>query len=161
MANLNKVMLMGNLTRDPELRYLPSGRPLCEIGLAVNRRWVDRQSGEKKEQTCFVDCTAFGPQAETIAKYMQKGRPIFIEGRLDFQSWETQEGQKRSKLKVVIENFQFLGSGRQEGGAPGGGGGGGDYRAAGAGQGGGGYSAPAPGGSYGGGGGVDQDDIPF
>ncbi|MFT7620420.1 MAG: single-strand DNA-binding protein [Planctomycetota bacterium] len=133
MANLNKVMLMGNLTRDPEMRYLPSGRPVCEIGLAVNRRWTDRQSGEKKEQTCFVDCSSFGPQAETIAKFMQKGKPIFIEGRLDFQSWETQDGQKRSKLKVVIENFQFLG-GRQEGGNAGGGG---EYRAASASQGGG------------------------
>ncbi len=180
MANLNKVMLMGNLTRDPELRHLPNGRPVCEIGLAVNRRWTDRQSGEKREQTCFVDCSSFGPQAETIARYMQKGRPIFIEGRLDFQSWETQEGQKRSKLKVIIENFQFLG-GRQDG-AGGGDGGGGAYRAAGAsqGQGGGygggnqgygqsqggsaGYGQPQGGGYAGGGQApapVDDDDIPF
>ncbi len=172
MANLNKVMLMGNLTRDPELRYLPSGRPVCEIGLAVNRRWTDRQSGEKKEQTCFVDCSSFGPQAETIAKYMQKGKPIFIEGRLDFQSWETQDGQKRSKLKVVIENFQFLG-GRQDGASSRGGGG--EYRSAAASQGSYGGESAGQGSGYGDSGPqsgsrsgppaspapMDDDDIPF
>ncbi len=111
MANFNKVLLMGNLTRDPETRFLPSGQPVCQLGLAVNRVWTDQQTGEKREQTCFVDCVSFGRQAETLAKYMKKGRPIFIEGRLNYRSWENQEGQKRSKLEVVVENFQFLGTG--------------------------------------------------
>lgn len=114
MANLNKVLLMGNLTRDPEMKYLPSGTPVCELGLAVNRRWNDQATGEKKEQTCFVDLTAFGRQAETLNQYMKKGRPIFIEGRLDYSQWETPEGQKRSKLRVVVESFQFIG-GREDG----------------------------------------------
>ncbi|MEZ6195252.1 MAG: single-stranded DNA-binding protein [Planctomycetota bacterium] len=123
MPNLNKVMLMGNLTRDPESKFLPSGTPVCELGLAVNRVWSD-QSGEKKEQTCFVDLTAFGRQAETLGRYMKKGRPLYVEGRLDFQTWETPDGQKRSKLKVIVENFQFLGgrddAGGNSGGSPGG-----------------------------------------
>lgn len=121
MANLNKVLLMGNLTRDPELKFLPSGTPVCELGLAINRRWNDQQTGEKKEQTCFVDLTAYGRQAETLNQYMKKGRPLFVEGRLDYAAWETPEGQKRSKLRVVVENFQFIG-GRDDaaggGGAP-------------------------------------------
>ncbi|MCA9320745.1 MAG: single-stranded DNA-binding protein [Planctomycetes bacterium] len=120
MANFNKVLLLGNLTREPEVRYLPSGAPVCEIGLAINRVWNDQQSGEKREQVCFVDCVAYGRAGETIAKYMTKGRPIFIEGRLNYRSWDSPEGQKRSKLDVVIENFQFLGDGgaREGGGAP-------------------------------------------
>lgn len=177
MANLNKVLLMGNLTRDPELRYLPSGQPVCKLGLAVNRKWRDNQSGEMKEQTCFVDASAFGRQGETIAKYMTKGRPIFIEGRLDFRSWEGQDGQKRSKLEVVVENFQFLG-GRQEGGegmtaaagqggSYGGGGGYGGNRGGGRSGGGAGYGGAAAGGNAEGNaggdyqGGLDDDDIPF
>ena len=118
MANLNKVMLIGNLTRDPESKFLPSGMTVCELGMAINRHFTD-QSGEKREQTCFVDLTAFGRQAETLAKYMKKGRPLYVEGRLDFQTWESKEGQKRSKLKVVGENMQFIGSGG--GGRPSGG----------------------------------------
>lgn len=122
MANFNKVILAGNLTRDPQLSYLPSGTPVCEIGMAINRRWKAQQTGETREETTFVDCRAFGRQAETLNQYMQKGRPLMVEGRLKFDSWEGKDGQKRSKITVVVENFQFLGS------APGGGAGGGGGR---------------------------------
>jgi single-strand DNA-binding protein len=117
MANFNKVLLIGNLTRDPELKYTQGGTAVCELGLAVNRSYT-RQSGEKVEETCFVDCEAWGRQAETISQYMSKGRPIFIEGRLKYDTWETQDGQKRSKLRVVCENFQFLGGRGEGGGGP-------------------------------------------
>jgi len=109
MASLNKVMLMGNLTRDPELRVTASNLAICKFGLAVNRVYRTRD-GERKEETTFVDVDAFGPPAETIAKYMAKGRSIFIEGRLVLDQWESNTGEKRSKLKVVCDNFQFLGS---------------------------------------------------
>jgi len=109
MANFNKVFLMGNLTRDPQLSYLPSQTAVVDFGLAVNRRWTGKD-GEKREETCFVDCTAFGRPAETINKYMSKGRPMFVEGRLSFNSWTTQDGTRRSRLKVTVENFQFLGA---------------------------------------------------
>ncbi len=115
MAALNKVMLMGNLTRDPELRYIPSGTAVAKFGLAVNREYQDRASGEKKENVCFVDITVWGKQAEVCNQYLSKGRPVFIEGRLEFSSWETKEGEKRSKLEVVGERVQFLGSRRDEG----------------------------------------------
>ena len=108
MASLNKVMLIGNLTRDPQLSYLPSQTAVVDFGLAVNRKWTSKE-GEKKEDTCFVDCTAFGRQAENINKYLTKGRPLFVEGRLTFNSWTAQDGTKRSKLKVTVESFQFLG----------------------------------------------------
>ena len=108
MANFNKVLLMGNLTRDPQLSYLPSQTAVVDFGIAVNRRWTGKD-GEKKEDTCFVDCTAFAGQAETINKYLSKGRPVFIEGRLTFNSWVAQDGAKRSKLKVTVESFQFVG----------------------------------------------------
>lgn len=111
MANYNKVILVGNLTRDPQLSYLPSQTPVVEFGLAVNRNWTG-QDGQKREETCFVDCKAFGKQADTLNKYMAKGRPILIEGRLQLSSWEDKEGNKRSKLRVVVENFQFLGGGQ-------------------------------------------------
>ena len=114
MANLNKVLLMGNLTRDPELRSLPSGSPICKMGMAINRRFRD-QSGEMREQTCFVDLTAFGRQAETLNQYMKKGNPLLIDGRLQFSKWTGKDGQNRSKLEVVVENFQFLGGGRSDG----------------------------------------------
>ena len=114
MANLNKVFLMGNLTRDPELRYTPSGTAVCDFGLAVNRRWRG-QDGEQRDETCFVDITAWARQAEVISEYCRKGRPLFVEGRLRLDSWETQDGQKRSKLKVTLEGFQFIG-GRGDGG---------------------------------------------
>jgi len=118
MASLNKVMLMGNLTRDPELRYLQSGTAVCDFGLAVNRRYKSG-SGEQREEVTYVDITAWGRQAEVVSEFLQKGRPIFVEGRLKFDQWTTNDGQKRSKLNVVMENFQFLDS-RQGGGGGGG-----------------------------------------
>jgi len=108
MANLNKVFLMGNLTRNPELRYTPSGTAVASFGVAVNRNWTG-QDGEKKEEVCFVDISAFGRIAEVINEYFSKGKPIFVEGRLQFNQWETKDGQKRSTLRVVAENFQFIG----------------------------------------------------
>lgn len=109
MANFNKVLLIGNLTRDPQMRMLPSQTPVVDFGLAVNRRWRTPQ-GEDREEVCFVDCAAFGRQAETINQYCQKGKQLFIEGRLKFDSWEDKQGGgKRSKLSVVVENFQFIG----------------------------------------------------
>ena len=123
MASLNKVLLIGNLTRDPELRYIPSGTAVAKFGLAVNREYTDRASGEKKETPCFVDITVWGKQAEICNQYLTKGRQVFIEGRLEFSSWETKEGDKRSKLEVVAERFQFLG-GRKEGAGSAEGGGG-------------------------------------
>ena len=119
MANFNKVMLMGNLTRDPELKYLPSGMAVTNLGLAVNRNWTDRESGEKREEVCFVDLEAWGRTAETMNEYLQKGRTVFIEGRLRQQRWETDDGQNRSKHVVVIDSFQFVG-GRQDGSEQGG-----------------------------------------
>jgi single-strand DNA-binding protein len=109
MASFNKVILMGNLTRDPELRVTANGNSICKLGLAVSRVYSTKD-GERREETTFVDIDAFGKQAEVISKYMRKGRPIMVEGRLKLDQWETNEGQKRSKLSVVLENFQFLGS---------------------------------------------------
>jgi single-strand DNA-binding protein len=120
MASINRVFLMGNLTRDPELRYTPGGSAVTEIGLAVNRRYK-AQSGEMQEETTFVDITVWGRQAENVNQYLSKGRPVFVEGRLQLDSWETQDGQKRSKLKVVADNVQFLGSRSDGGGGQGGG----------------------------------------
>ena len=113
MANLNKVFLMGNLTRDPELRYTPSGTAVAEFGLAVNRTWNDRD-GQKKEEVCFVDLQAWARSAEVISEYCRKGRPLFVEGRLRYETWEGRDGQKRSKLRIVVENFQFLGGRRDD-----------------------------------------------
>lgn len=107
MANYNRVILIGNLTRDPEMSFLPSQTAVTEIGLAVNRKWKDQQ-GEQREETCFIDCRAYGKQAETLTKYVKKGSPILIEGRLQLDSWEAQDGTKRSKHRVIIERFQFL-----------------------------------------------------
>ena len=117
MANYNKVILIGNLTRDPQLSYLPSQTPVCEIGLAVNHRWRDKD-GQQREEVCFIDCTAFARQAETLNQYMSKGRQLLVEGRLSFDQWETADGQKRSKHRVRISNFQFLDSGQGRGAAP-------------------------------------------
>jgi single-strand DNA-binding protein len=117
MANFNKVFLMGNLTRDPELRYTPSGTPVCEFGLAVNRTYTT-SNGEQREDTCFVDVTMWGRRGVVISEYFIKGRPIFIEGRLNYDSWETADG-RRSRLTVVAENFEFIGG---RGGSRGGGG---------------------------------------
>jgi single-strand DNA-binding protein len=118
MANFNKVLLMGNLTRDPQLSYLPSQTAVVEFGLAMNRKYKG-QDGSMKEDTCFVDCQAFGKTAETINKYCKKGNPLFVEGRLKFDSWTAQDGSKRSKHRVTVENFQFLGGGQAgRGGEP-------------------------------------------
>ena len=108
MAKLNKVFLMGNLTRDPELRVTPSGTTIVSFGIATSRTWSG-QDGEKKEEVCYVDINMFGRRAEVINEYFSKGNPIFIEGRLQFQQWETKDGQKRNALRVVAEDFQFLG----------------------------------------------------
>jgi single-strand DNA-binding protein len=152
MANLNKVMLIGNLTRDPEVRYTPKGTAVADLGLAINR-YYQGDNGERQEETTFVDVTLWGKQAELAQQYLGKGRPVYIEGRLQMDTWEDkQSGQKRSKIKIVCENMQFLGS-RDGGGAGGGGGrsGGGDEEE--------GYSSRPPqrqggsGGGYGGGGG--------
>lgn len=108
MANLNKVFLMGNLTRDPELRYTPGGLGIASFGLAVNTPIGKDDSGNQKMETLFVDVVSFGKTAEAIAEYLKKGSPIFIEGRLRFRSWEDNNGNKRSKHEIVLNNFQFL-----------------------------------------------------
>ena len=159
MASFNRVILMGNLTRDPEVKYISSGTAVTELGLAVNRVWFDKQSNEKKEETTFVDVTLWGRQAEVAGEYLAKGRPVLIEGRLQLDTWEDREsGQKRSKLRVVGEHMQLLSSG----GAGGGGGGGGSRPARSQGGGGGGgrgYQGDDDGGSYGSQ--VPEDDVPF
>ncbi len=170
MASFNRVVLVGNLTRDPQVRYTTGGTAVSEIGLAVNRQWYDKQSNQKREETTFVDVTLWGRQAEVAGEYLSKGRPVLIEGRLQLDQWEDkQSGEKRSKLRVVGETMQLLG-GRGEGGGGGGGGGrsGGSQRsqAGGAGGGGGGgYSSrdddmpPSPVDSF-----YDsgpEDDVPF
>lgn len=133
MPSLNKVLLMGNLTRDPELRVTPKGTPICQFSLAINRQFK-MESGESREEVIYVDVEAWGKQGETIAKYLTKGRPLYVEGRLRLDQWEDKNTkEKRSRMKVVLEQFQFLGDGR------GGGGGGGN-------------SSPAAGGDYEGGG---------
>lgn len=137
MPNLNRVMLMGNLTRDPELRHLPSNIAVVNLGLAINRRWRNQQ-GEQQEETTFVECEAYGKTAEVINQYLRKGRPLFVEGRLKLDQWQDKEGHNRSKLKVVVETFQFVDS-RPGDGSPSGGGGGDEYA-----------SAPRSGGSSGG-----------
>jgi single-strand DNA-binding protein len=120
MASFNKVILMGNLTRDPELRYTPKGTAVAKIGLAVNRTWTT-ETGERKEEVSFIDVEAWGRQGEVIAQYVKKGRPLLVEGRLKLDSWEDKNTkQKVSKLKVVLESFSFVDSNRgdTEGGAP-------------------------------------------
>lgn len=109
MANFNKVIIVGNLTRDPELRVTPQGLQIAKLSLAVNRNYKNA-NGEDQEETTYVDVDAFGKPAEIISKYMGKGRAILVEGRLKTDSWTSQAGEKRSKLKVVLENFQFMGS---------------------------------------------------
>ncbi len=175
MAGFNKVILMGNLTRDPELKYLPSNTAVCDFGLAINRRWRDKD-GNTREEVCYVDITAFGRSGEIINQYMAKGKPLLVEGHLRLESWTAQDGGKRSKLTVVADSFQFVGergAGGERGGSGGQGGGersegryenrgeprggpsnrGGGYGGAGGYGGGGGYQRPAPatGGGYGGG----------
>jgi len=109
MASFNKVIMLGNLTRDPQLTYLPSQTPVVEFGLATNRRFKTGD-GQQKDEVCFIDCRAYGRLAETISKYCRKGRPLMIEGRLSFDQWEAQDGTKRSKHRITVENFQFVDS---------------------------------------------------
>ena len=176
MANFNKVILLGNLTRDPQLSYLPSQTPVVEFGLAINRKWTG-QDGNQRDETCFVDCQMYGKRAEVINKYLKKGNPLLVEGRLKFDSWQAQDGSKRSKLRVFVENFEFIGGGQgADGGGQGGyggqsagGGGQGGYGGQNAGGGGqGGYGGPAPAGQPGPEMGGEQppasgpgDDVPF
>jgi single-strand DNA-binding protein len=120
MASFNKVILVGNLTRDPEVRVASNNNTICKLGLAVSRNYTTKD-GEKREDTTFVDVDAFGRTAEILGKYLSKGRPVLIEGRLQLDSWETKEGDKRNKLKVVCESFQFLNSGNRAEGDSGGG----------------------------------------
>lgn len=120
MASFNRVILVGNLTRDPQLKYLPNNTAVCEFGLAVNHRWRDKE-GNQRDDVCFVDIAAFSRQGELINQYMTKGRPILIEGRLKLDQWTDKEGNKRSKHSVVVENFTFLGSAGGGGGDSGGG----------------------------------------
>ena len=106
MAQLNKVLLIGNLTRDPEVRYTPRGQAVCEVPMATNRKWVT-DSGEEKEEVCFVTVLIWGKQAELAGKHLKKGSPIFVEGRLQWETWE-KNGEKRSAVKVYCERFQFI-----------------------------------------------------
>jgi single-strand DNA-binding protein len=148
MPNYNKVILMGNLTRDPEVRYTSGGTAIAKLGLAVNRRWKN-QEGQMQEETTFVDVDAFGRQAETIGQYLKKGRPVMVEGRLKLDQWDDkQTGEKRSKLKVIMDRFEFIDS-RGEGG---GGGEGGGYSQPGPTS----SSPPSDGGSV-----PEDDDVPF
>ena len=112
MPSFNKVILIVNLTRDPEHRVTTAGNSVCKLGLAVSRKYQTKD-GQQREETTFIDIDAFGKAADTLAKYMRKGRPIMVEGRLKLDQWETNEGQKRQKLGVILESFQFLGSAEQ------------------------------------------------
>lgn len=117
MASFNKVILIGNLTRDPEVKSLPKGTAVCNISMAVNRRWKN-DAGEEKEEVYFADCKAFGRQAETIGQYVKKGHPLMVEGRLTREEWDDKKtGEKKSATRIMIETFQFL-KGRDEGTAP-------------------------------------------
>ncbi len=146
-GNVNKVFLMGNLTRDVEMRSLPSGMSVGSFGIAVNERFKTKD-GDWQERANFIDCEIFGARAEAFAKYLGKGSPAFIEGKLRLDQWQDKEGNNRSKLKVVVDNFEFVGGGRDSGGGGGGGGsrGGGRTASVGAQD-----DGPA----------IDHDDIPF
>ena len=115
MPSLNKVMLIGNLTRDPQLKYLPSQTAVTEFGLAINRKF--KSNGEAREEVLFVDCTVFGKPAEVVNQYVKKGDPLFVEGRLKYDTWES-DGGKRSKISVVVEQFQFISSNKQSSSDP-------------------------------------------
>lgn len=108
MPSFNKVILAGHLTRDVQLKHLPSGTACAEFGMAMNRKWKPEGGGEAREEVCYVDLTCFGKQAETLQKYVSKGKPLMVEGRLKFDQWEAKDGGKRSKLSVVVDGFQFL-----------------------------------------------------
>ena len=113
MASLNKVLLIGNLTRDPDVRMMSNGRPVCNFGLALNRSFKDAE-GNRKDETTFVDVECFGPRAEAVGRFFTKGRAIFVEGRLKLDQWESKEGEKRSAIRVVLDNFEFVDS-KQDG----------------------------------------------
>ena len=113
MSGFNKCIMMGNLTRDPSLTYLPSQTPVVEFGLAVNNKWTGKD-GTKNEDVCFIDCRAFGKQADTINKYCSKGRPLLVEGRLDLDQWETPDGAKRSKHRITVNTFTFISDGSRQ-----------------------------------------------
>ena|SRR6516225_9093546 len=126
MATFNKVILLGNLTRDPELRYTPQGSAVCEFALALNYQYTNKQTGQKVEEVSFIDIVAWGKTGEICAEYLKKGRQVMIEGRLKQDRWEAQDGKKMSKVRVTAENVQFVGSRPAgEGGGGGGGKGGG------------------------------------
>jgi single-strand DNA-binding protein len=157
MASLNKVILIGNLTRDPELRYTPQGTAIAKFGLAVNEKY--KSGDEWKEKAHFIDIVVWGKQGENCSEYLSKGRQVGIDGRLSHSTWETEDGQKRSKLEVVADRVIFLGSPRDGGGGEGGGYGGG---ASGGSRGGSGSGGPRGGSGGGAGGGPDyEDDVPF
>jgi single-strand DNA-binding protein len=119
MASFNKVILLGNLTRDPELRYTPQGAAVCEFALALNHVYTNKQTGQKVEEVSFIDIVAWGRTAEICAEYLKKGRQVFVEGRLKQDRWESPEGKKMSKVRVTAENVQFVGARPSgEGGAP-------------------------------------------
>ena len=109
MASFNKVIMLGNLTRDPEMKFLPSGTPVAEFGMAMNRKWMDQATNQPREAVTFVDCKAMGRQAEILSQHMRKGSPLFVEGRLDYRQWEGPDGSKRSKLEVFVETFSSSG----------------------------------------------------
>lgn len=122
-SSVNKVLLLGRLTRDPELRYTPKGTAVCDLGLALNRVWTDQGSGEKREEVTFVDVTVWQRTAEICAQYLKKGRQVFLEGRLQMDQWDAPDGAKKSKLKVTAENVTFVDGGGAGRGEPGGAGG--------------------------------------
>jgi single-strand DNA-binding protein len=163
MASYNKVILIGNLTRDPQVRYTPKGTAVAEIGLAVNRTWFDKASNSRKDETTFVDITLWGREAEVASEYLSKGRPVMIEGRLQLDTWDDKDsGQKRSKLRVVCEHMQMLGSRGEGGGGGGGGGPRGGGRPAQAPSGGGEDFGSSSGPDYDSGGGdIPDDEVPF
>ena len=167
MASFNKVILMGNLTRDPQVRYTPRGSAVAEIGLAVNRTWFDKQTNSRREEVTFIDVTLWGRDAEVAGEYLSKGRPVLIEGRLQLDSWDDKEtGQKRSKLRVVGESMTMLGSRGDGGGGGGGGGNRGNYNSGKSSGGGGGDSDFSGGSSSGsdfddGPQGIPDDEVPF
>lgn len=151
MASFNKVILLGNLTRDPELRYTPQGSAVCEFALALNYSYTNKQTGQKVEEVSFIDIVAWGKTGEICAEYLKKGRQVMIEGRLKQDRWEAQDGKKMSKVRVTVESFQFVGS-RPGGDSAGGGGGGAGGAKGGAAPAGGPEEGPPPG---------AEEDIPF
>jgi single-strand DNA-binding protein len=118
MSSYNRVILLANLTREPQVRFTPSQHPVVDFGVATNRKWRSTD-GQERNETCYVDCVMFGKRAEVIGKFFHKGTPIFIEGRLTFESWQGQDGQKKSKIKVTVENFEFVGKNESQSEQPG------------------------------------------